>query len=486
MTVIWGSMISFALVLGGAAAGREIPATVIEIHPADAPTPALKYRLEREFRSLRPGNAAVYYHRAVILLAEQHPLALRGGARTSSPRAYDPSLVREWMNCELKEFPAQQVRERLRGVEPILSDVERGAECDSCDWGLDQRENFISLPFPEIQQLRPIMQLLVLKARLALVESRTEDAVKAARTMFALGRHLGESPSLITALVGISGDSMMMEKLRELIQRPGTPSLYWSLIDLRRPLIDWKRSMEGEKYLLESEIPELAKLDGKPWSLEETRGFARALEQKIFDLDSGGFRGEDRSAAAALRQLGLAAICAKIYPQARQVLIDQGRSAADVDAMPITQASSLYSYLEYQRRRDESFKWLSVPYWQSYNRPDSWAAATVAKKLANPLLTLFLLLEPGLHSARTAFVRLERKLDVLICLEAIRLHAAKHGALPDSLESITDAPVPFDPATGKPFEYIVSGDTAELGAPYVPGGPRHHEFAEHYQLKLVR
>ena len=62
--------------------------------------------------------------------------------------------------------------------------------------------------------------------------------------------------------------------------------------------------------------------------------------------------------------------------------------------------------------------------------------------------------------------RVERRLNVVQYIEAIRLYAANHnGTLPPSLEAITEAPVPIDPATGKFFDYKVDGSTATLTAP---------------------
>ena len=86
---------------------------------------------------------------------------------------------------------------------------------------------------------------------------------------------------------------------------------------------------------------------------------------------------------------------------------------------------------------------------------------------------------------------LERELDALQCIEAIRLYANAHeGKLPNSLEAITDAPVPLDPVTGKPFLYQVNGDSATLSAPAPPGfrrtGDDHQRYAIRYELKLAR
>jgi hypothetical protein len=65
-----------------------------------------------------------------------------------------------------------------------------------------------------------------------------------------------------------------------------------------------------------------------------------------------------------------------------------------------------------------------------------------------------------------AELRIDRRVAALRVIEAIRIHAAAHdGALAESLDRITEVPVPEDPATGKPFEYHRDGNSATLFGP---------------------
>jgi hypothetical protein len=65
------------------------------------------------------------------------------------------------------------------------------------------------------------------------------------------------------------------------------------------------------------------------------------------------------------------------------------------------------------------------------------------------------------------------------------MHAAQHGAWPQTLADVTVVPVPPDPMTRKPFEYSVAAGVATLSAPPTkpvnPGLP-----AVRYELTLVR
>ena len=102
------------------------------------------------------------------------------------------------------------------------------------------------------------------------------------------------------------------------------------------------------------------------------------------------------------------------------------------------------------------------------------------------LLKLFTMLIPAVRSSGLALALSERRLDAIQCIEAIRLYTALHGKLPSRLEEITEAPVPFDSATGKPFEYRARGDRATLSASYPPGGVDVPQYKINYELKLTR
>ena len=71
---------------------------------------------------------------------------------------------------------------------------------------------------------------------------------------------------------------------------------------------------------------------------------------------------------------------------------------------------------------DETYKWVNLPHWQTVGRADA-AFLTAEQKLANPLLAKFWSVTPAIYSSRLAALRLDRQLDALQCVEAIRLHA---------------------------------------------------------------
>jgi hypothetical protein len=61
---------------------------------------------------------------------------------------------------------------------------------------------------------------------------------------------------------------------------------------------------------------------------------------------------------------------------------------------------------------------------------------------------------------------LRRRIDALRIVEALRAYAPRHdGKLPGELEKIEGFGIPVDVMTGKPFEYRLTAEGAELSGP---------------------
>ncbi len=103
------------------------------------------------------------------------------------------------------------------------------------------------------------------------------------------------------------------------------------------------------------------------------------------------------------------------------------------------------------------------------------------------MLQVLTLMVPAYHKVIESQARTERRLAVLRVIEALRLHAAANGGkLPAKLEEVTAVAVPADPATGKPFGYELTGDTAVLSGPPPQGQPATPQNALRYELTLRR
>jgi hypothetical protein len=158
------------------------------------------------------------------------------------------------------------------------------------------------------------------------------------------------------------------------------------------------------------------------------------------------------------------------YEEFKKFLIDQGRPKDKVEQMPHVQVALLVEMNGYEQMMDEQIKWLGEPYYKIADRLDQLDKARKAQPKGISILPEEGLnyLVPAVGKIFAARARLQRKVDILRCVEAIRAYAAAHdGGLPATLDAIKDVPIPIDPVTGKAFAYTIKGETATLAAPAI-------------------
>jgi hypothetical protein len=468
----------------GAAPGQADPPgpTVIALHPAGEPTPALKYTLLPEPRELVPGNAAIFYHRGIQLLLESQMVQERQARSEGRDRpAQTEDDISDWINGPLDQIPIDQARAQLDRFDRVLREVELGALREDCDWEFDSRPESIDLLLPEIQSTRSLARLVSLKVRVAILDGDTDLAVHWLRTGYALARHVSDGPTVIQSLVGLAIANVMNGDLIQLIQAGSTPCLYWAIARLPDPIVDMSAGLVGERSLLERMLPDLEELDGPPWSVERGRLFLDALASQLKGLT------DSAPSDAGSMKLLLAGIVARVYPDAKRSLVASGMGEAEVEAMPAIQAVGLVALRDYRALSDDLYKWTSLPYQEVYRDLERVNAANAeADRLSRPGLALFLIIYPSLSAVQLAEVRVDRQLEAIRCVEAIRLHASSNGGqFPPSLDEIDEVPVPIDPATGAPFSFEVDGETATLTAPLIPGGPDHPAYRIDFELRLA-
>jgi hypothetical protein len=364
----------------------------------------------------------------------------------------------------LDEFPKEEARKVL-GHNTIFMTLERAARCETCDWDLPIREEeFISMLLPELQESRTFGRLLGAKARLQIAEGQYDEAVRTLQTGYALGRHMGQGPTIINGVVGIAICGIMSHQVQDLIQQPGAPNLYWALSNLPRPLVDMRPGFEAEMYLLYLSHPELRDLEHKDYPPQ----YWQQLLDKMVERWQLWRAGRTYS---QLDRLASTAMVLRGYPMAKRALNAWGRKPGEVEAMPVAQVVMLYTMRTYDELRDDLFKWFSLPPWEAQAGLGK-AEENLKKAIGEgrEVLPIGALLLPAVRSASVAGARNDREIAVLRIFEALRLYGAAHdGRLPDKLSDVAEAPIPSDPVTGKEFLYKKVGDTAVLDAQTLPG-----------------
>jgi hypothetical protein len=290
---------------------------------------------------------------------------------------------------------------------------------------------------------------LKVRCRGAIADGRYDDAVATAKTMFALARHMQAHPSIIADLIGFAIAGVALGPLEEMIQQPGCPNLYWALTDLPRPFIDLRKGLQMERLMWD---PEFALLSSTAPMSEQQLVKVRTSLNELSKMEE---------MKHTLTWLDARLKDEKHIGAARKRLIEVGLDEKKVNTFPATQVIFLDEKREYEIRRDENMKWLSLPYWQAES---GFLASHPPEQGGED--TLFCNLLPALLKVRGAQARIDRRIAMLRTVEALRLYAADHdGKLPAKLSDLP-VPVPDDPITGKPFEYKADGSMAELhGAP---------------------
>jgi hypothetical protein len=426
----------------------------LTLTPAPAPVPVLKYRLFPAAWERKEGNAVPIYLRFAHERSDARKKLLR-------------EKPEEWNKLPLAQLPLAEIKAFLEEYKYNFQQLDLGARRKTAEWNYTlDAGNPIGLLLPDVQEMRMQAPLLVLKARVEMAERRYADAVRTLETGFSFSEQVGDGQFLIQSLVGIACASQFADCLLDLAERPDAPNLYWALAVLPRPLIDMRGADEWEQKMIELQLPDLADLD-RPRPAEEWDAALVRVRKEVERITRGapGEGGEGGAKPPAFaRPPDEPAAKSPDLPAARKYLTDvAGMPAAGVEAMPPAQVLLLYLWNYFHELRDETFRATYLPFPEA--RPLSLAMVERLKALpdteAARLVRIFL---PAIPRVRLAQVRLERRLAAHRAIEALRMHAAREGRLPDRLDQVTVVPVPDDPGTGRPFEYGRDGETATLGS----------------------
>lgn len=446
----------------------------LTLHPQREPEPALRYQFLPNSFEATPGNAALYYLKAMGYLEQQsardriteiYQTASEQANEQGQSMAEIPPHV--WLSTPPQQLPVDEVKEFLKLTSfqpPILK--EAAARSDfHLDRDLRGVEDLIAYLLPEIQTMRELARLNSMRCRLAVAENRIDDAIEICGQQFALARHLGKDDFLVCNLVGVAIGSIGWNDLLYVVQHPDAPNLYWALAALPDPLVDTSRAMAIEHQLLYLQLPALKEVTVEPRSAEFWQVFLDRLAAEPNSLYTE-FEWNANGNDAETRRAMMVAMIAASYPSAKKYLLDVvALPREQVEAYPTAQVVLLALVKFYDHWRDEYFKWEHVPYWQRQTTTDgadrSSRLSTAAKQagwFALPADTLI----PLLGAIDTTEIRIQQQIALLQTVESIRAYAAAHdGDLPPSLQDL-DLPAPVDPHTGQPLQYERNADHAVL------------------------
>jgi hypothetical protein len=427
------------------------------VDPKPEPECALAYRLETPYMEQRPGNAALLYDTALLLVTEvkgKHP-------------EIDEAKLDEWRNSPLDKLPQQDVREAIAAFEQSIHCLELASRCEQCVWEYPVRDEGLRFAMPPTGGFRVLMPILTLKARLEMADGDIDAAIGTLRVGLAAARALGGGPFTVQNLVGSSLARRTFKELEWFIQSPAAPNLYWAMTALPHPLLDMRRSLQMEMEAVYANLPELRRLKHEVLSDDEVI--------QIWKKATVTWPSRQDNLEAAVMKVYLVAGAMKAYPKARQYLLARGKTAEEVDSLPKLYVVLRYQHDQNRRLCDMLLKWCDVPYWQAMDKLkecEKLASEAMGRGMGDMdvITAAFSMSTPWIRGIYLRNAYTERDLAMLRCVEAIRMYAAGHdGKLPQALGDITEVPIPIDPVYGRAFSYQMADGRAVLESPAPPG-----------------
>jgi hypothetical protein len=431
------------------------PETLIRlsVSPAAAPKPALRYALLPELAEMKPGNPVQGYLKCYL---EQYRFVF-------DEEEFDRRTT--LLAMPLGELPAADTRGLGRLA---LVQLDTAARLDNPDWQILltlKADGFFTL-CPDVQMMRTLARALQVRFRAEVASGRIDDAIRTAKTMFAMARHLGEHPTVIGNLVGGAIANMALPPLDEMLAHPDCPNLYWALTNLPDPLISIRTGFDGERMMCSTFFRKLN--SDAPMTPQQIEEFIEPIDKLLTEGNPMPIRQylaartkDEQKMAAARKRLvesGLPEVRLKTFPPDQVILLDEAR--------------------ECLVRFDEMAKTTVFSAWQFEALLEkSSAVKKEPARFADALIPIF-------ASARRSQGRLQQLIALLRHVEALRMDAAEHGGVFPAKLADLPVPLPDDPFTGKPFLYEVSGRTAHLRGTPPATEKSNRGYRIHYEITL--
>jgi len=177
-------------------------------------------------------------------LSDKDAVPLYEQAIKELPKDSNMDDIRQWLNLPLEQFPQEQAEKTLQQYMESLRLVARAARCEGCDW-----PEYKPGAQPATQsRCRNLAFVIGLWARLEISRGGYDGAMAAMQTGFGMARHLGQTPIIVQALIGVAVGALMCRDVEHFVQGENAPNLYWALENLPEPFIDIEKAIESEKH----------------------------------------------------------------------------------------------------------------------------------------------------------------------------------------------------------------------------------------------
>lgn len=437
---------------------RNVTVYRMLVTPAMPGQPVFRHRLTVEPHKTIAGNAITHYLRSLGENSLDTPW--RGAVDQFGQEVYS------WYSLETnpKDIPLDNLKTAAGYFDSYVENhLRRATQCRDADWGLAVEDlrgpETVEFLLPSVQQTRSMARALLLRNRLAIIEGRYEDSVDHLRMTYQLGQNVNRLPLLVTSLVAIAQVGMANEGMLDLIAAKDSPNMYWPLAELPQPIIDVRGSFRLESSFSERYFAGLLDIEDAEYTKER---WNKELKQLIKSLNALGQMTSPTSRVNTVdpELMSFAAGLAG-YGDAKQRLLDAGMASEKVEQMPVAQVLLIDAARDVRLLQDEFAKAYFVPYTQMKQFEQRIEKRLRAESKTRIGAMIVDMLMPATIQVRRAEIRVQAQINVLMAMESLRSHAAKHGKFPASLSDL-ELPVRNNPQTGEPIDYQVNGQTAVI------------------------
>lgn len=405
---------------------------------AAEPVPALRYRFWPAAQELKGGDAKIHFFRTIVAIASSERVNLLD------------ELDSKWNELREagKEIPVHEIRDSQEPFRLQFDELETMSLCDRQNLDMQIRDlrgpDVYRITLEEVQFARSIARMLKWRMVEQAAAGDWDSFTRTARIGYRLACLVSTGDTLIHNLVGIAIASVITAEVQRGGNYKDSPNFYWSFASLPRPMFNLRTSLELEMSIGERVFPFLSECRRGPLPEVVVQQHWETMQKTLRDIEldlssSAGLVGALNVdlVKANLLQRGWKEESFKDYPIMQLVLIDfdhtmqeMGDRAMKFYLLPDSVTESV------RARESEAFeKWL---------QEDKSLAAIVARMLF-----------PALKAADQAVKRSEYIINGAMNREALRMHLAKYGELPKSLEVLDVVPALPNPYNHRPFELVV-------------------------------
>ena len=414
----------------------KITTIELTVYPQALTDASYKMKLLPEERELKDGDAAVVLLRMIFEQQKYMTTVVPKFKQWLEAPVDDPDMLRE---IRFHHF-YQQLR--------------RAAYIRDADWNYPiNEEPIFNILLPDVHTGRVFVgRGLPLYIRKQVADGNLELAQEAISVGLACSRHYARTPFAVCSLVGVACAKEVLNQADLLVQQPGAENLFWAYQKLPRPLFELQPAVSMETTWIEKSIPGLMQ---RPWPAHERTDEWLTIGTQLMGLGVIN--------VADVNQLEQIAMVEKLYTYLRENWAEIGDETREsVDKM-CPEEMAVRFYIQKSKRITERFQaalGLDPPEALKMMSESKEQLAQLAKDMKIPKIESAF---PDLTAMYIASWAPNRKIVALQTVEALRHYAAAHdGQLPDSLDEITDLPIPVDPFTKKPMGYKLGNDSATL------------------------